>query len=138
MAVCQAMIKKGRICTKQYLVDPAHIIPNLIPRPLPRFSLTAMENSLHGCEVLSGWRSGKKGTSFPRMLLLAYICINAEAPQPPGKDMTTSRQSAFMLSYVILPIGNAISVGNWRQEKTGHLIHLPLLKQQSHWEYRCS
>lgn len=99
------MIKKGRICTKEYLVDPAHIIPNVIPRPLPRFSLTAMENSLHGCEVLSGWRSGKKGTSFQRMLLLAcnYTCINAEAPQPPGNDMTTSRQSAFMFSYVILP-----------------------------------
>lgn len=105
MAVCQVMIKKGRICTKEYLVDPAHIIPNVIPRLLPRFSLTAMENSLHGCEVLSGWRSGKKGTSFPRMLLLAcnYTCINTEAPQPPGNDMTTSRQSAFMFSYVILP-----------------------------------
>ena len=69
--------------TDLYKRIPAHITPNLIPRPLPRFSLTAMENSLHGCEVLSGWRSGRKGTSFPRMLLLAYTCINAEAPQPP-------------------------------------------------------
>ena len=98
--------------TDLYKRIPAHITPNLIPRPLPRFSLTAMENSLHGCEVLSGWRSGRKGTSFPRMLLLAYTCINIEVPQTPGNEMTTSWQSAFMLSYVILPIGNAISLGN--------------------------
>jgi len=127
MAVCQVMIEKVRICTKEYQIDPVHIVPNLIPRPLPRFSLTAMKNSLHGCEVLSGWRSGKKGTSFPRMLLLAYTCINAEAPQPHGRVLSCW--------YVILPIGNAISLGNCRQEKTGHLVHLPLLKQQSHSEY---
>ena len=37
------------------------IIPNLVPRPPPRFYLAAVEKSrgkLHSCEIKSGWRPG--------------------------------------------------------------------------------